>query len=98
MQAVKATTQTCKVGRLGLFHFLYLIALAHYQAILEALDQLLLQRCLETPIVAGQCRQNRIHDSLSDEVEIILFFQFIRDPTWNSGRPNFGGVLRVGKG
>ena len=74
MQAVKATTQTCKLCRLVLFYFLYLIALAHYQAILEALDQLLLQRCLETPIVAGQCRQNRIHDSLSDNVEIIQFF------------------------
>ena len=77
MQAVKATTQTCKLCRLGLFYFLYLVALAHYQAILEALDQLLLQRCLETPIVAGQCRQNRIHDSLSDEVEINMFFQFV---------------------
>ena len=77
MQAVKATTQTCKLCRLGLFYFLYLVALAHNQTILEALDQLLLQRCLETTIVAGQCRQNRIHHSLSDEVEITLFFQFL---------------------
>ena len=77
MQAVKATTQTYKLCRLGLFYFLYLIALAHNQAILEAFDQLLLQRCLETPIVAGQCRQNRIHDSLSDNVEIIQFFRFV---------------------
>ena len=77
MQAVKATTQTCKLCRLGLFYFLYLVALAHNQTILEALDQLLLQRCLETPIVAGQCRQNGIHDSLGDGVEIIQFFQFV---------------------
>ena len=77
MQAVKATTQTCKLGKLGSFYFHYLVALAHYQAILEALDQLLLQRCLETTIVDGQCRQNRIHHSLSDEVEITLFFQFL---------------------
>ena len=77
MQAVKATTQTCKLCRLGSFYFLYLVALAHNQTILEALDQLLLQRCLETPIVTGQCRQNGIHDSLGDGVEIIQFFQFV---------------------